>query len=163
MLRISKNSGLTDIISTEQNPLIRNSDSVQVDYDEIPGYPDADMSIYHPNPAYNSITTQHPTTGSAQEVRVWLFNDDPSKSYQNINIDPTDTIGTDESGRAQLAPDNAGVAGAYGAAGAPLSMANVTAANAGVPFWVKFTTPAEEKVMYKTDIKLTINYKEFPA
>lgn len=126
MLKISKNSGLTDVVS-DANP----------------------------------VTTQHPTTGSSQEVRLWLFNDDATKTYQSITIKPTDTTGSDESNWFQLAPDNAGAAGTYGAASAALNMANVTAANVGTPFWLKVTVPAGQAVQNKSDIKLTVNYTEF--
>ncbi|MFH5185707.1 hypothetical protein ACHHV8_25375 [Paenibacillus sp. TAB 01] len=125
-LKISKNSGLTDIVS-DANP----------------------------------ITTQHPTTGSAQEVKVWLFNDDATKTYQGISIDPTDASGGDESTWFQLAPDASGSAGSYGAASAALSMANITSANVGVPLWLKVTVPAGQSVQNKSDIKLTVNYTEF--
>ncbi|MFH5181168.1 hypothetical protein ACHHV8_36710 [Paenibacillus sp. TAB 01] len=128
MLKISKNSGLTDIVS-DANP----------------------------------ITTQHPTTGSAQEVKVWLFNDDATRTYQGINIDPTDATGGDESTWFQLAPDVSGSAGTYGAASAALSMANITSANVGVPFWIKVTVPSGQSVQNKSDIKLIVSYTEYAA
>ncbi|WEK53338.1 MAG: hypothetical protein P0Y55_12160 [Candidatus Cohnella colombiensis] len=125
-LKISKNVGLTDIVS-DANP----------------------------------ITTTHPTTGSAQTVQLWLFNDDATKTYQSINIDPTDVVSTDESGWVQLAPDNSGTAGTYGAGSAPLTMANITDYNVAKPFWCKVTTPAVSDSANKTDIKLTVNGREY--
>lgn len=125
-LKISKNVGLTDIVS-DANP----------------------------------ITTTHPTTGSVQAVQLWLFNDDSTKTYQSINIDPTDAVTTDESTWIQLAPDSAGSAGTYGSAGAALSMANVTDFNVAKPFWYKCTTPSGQSVSNKSDIKLTVNFTEF--
>lgn len=129
MLKISKNIGLTDIVSD-----------------------------------VNPITTTHPTTGStSSNIQLWLFNDDATKTYQSINIDPTDAISTDESTRVQLAPDNAGAAGTFGAAGAALTMANVLDNNVAKPFWYKFTMPSGQSVSNQTDIKLTVNYTEYPV
>lgn len=132
-LRISKNSGLTDVVSTGDNS--------------------------------NPISTQHPITGSTVEQKLYLFNNDATKYYQNVNIDPTDAVSTDESTWVQLAPDNAGSAGTYGAAGAALTMANIGAAGSGdttgKPFWVKVISPSGQSVQNKTDIKLTVNFREF--
>ncbi|MDR7001543.1 hypothetical protein [Neobacillus niacini] len=132
-LKISKNSGLTDVVSTGDNS--------------------------------NPISTQHPITGSTVEQKLYLFNNDATKYYQNVNIDPTDAVSTDESTWVFLAPDNAGVAGTYGAAGAALTMANIGAAGSGdttgKPFWMKVVSPSGQSVQNKTDIKLTVNYREF--
>lgn len=125
MLKISKNSGLTDIVS-DANP----------------------------------ISSEHPISGSAVAVKLWLFNDDATKRYETITIDPVDTTSGDESTWIQLAPDNAGVAGAYLAAGAALSMANISDAT-GKPFWMKVTTPAVADSQNKSDIKLQVNAKEY--
>lgn len=125
-LKISKNVGLTDIVSD-----------------------------------VNPITTTHPTTGSAQAVQLWLFNDNAAFTYQGINIDPTDIVTTDESTWVALAPDSAGSAGTYGAAGAALSMANISDSNVAKPFWYRCTTPSGQSVSNKVDIKLTVNYTEY--
>ncbi|OAS21157.1 hypothetical protein [Paenibacillus oryzisoli] len=125
-LKISKNVGLTDIVS-DANP----------------------------------ITTTHPTTGSAQSVQLWLFNDDSTKTYQSITIDPTDAVSTDESTWVQLAPDSAGSAGTYGSTGAALSMSNITDSNVAKPFWYKCTSPSGQSVQNKSDIKLTVGYTEY--
>jgi hypothetical protein len=113
----------------------------------------------------NPISTQHPITGSTVEQKLYLFNDDATKYYQNVNIDPTDAVSTDESTWVFLAPDNAGSAGAYGAAGAALTMANIGASGSGdttvKAFWMKVTSPSGQSVQNKTDIKLTVNYREF--
>ena len=109
----------------------------------------------------NPLSTQHPITGSAVSVLVWLFNNDATKRYESINIDPIDATDTDESTWVQLAPDVAGVAGTYLAASEALPMANVTSANVGVPFWVKLTSPVVAETQNKTDIKLQTNYTEF--
>jgi hypothetical protein len=126
MLKISKNVGLTDVV-TDVNP----------------------------------ITTQHPITGSAVVVQLWLYNNDSLKTYQTITIDPTDTVATDESTWIQLAPDNAGVAGTYLAGGAALTMADISDSNVAKPFWVKVTTPSVADSQNKNDIKLTVAGKEF--
>ena len=132
-LKIAKNSGLTDVVSSGTNA--------------------------------NPISTQHPITGSTVEQKLYLFNDDVTKYYQNINIDPTDAVSTDESTWVYLAPDNAGAAGTYGAAGVALTMANIGASGSGdttgKPFWMKVVTPSGQSVQNKTDIKLTVNYREF--
>jgi hypothetical protein len=64
-----------------------------------------------------------------------------------------------------LPPDNAGVAGVYGAASASLSMANIGASGTGDTtgkvFWMKVISPSGQSVQNKTDIKLTVSYREF--
>lgn len=111
----------------------------------------------------NPITTEHPISGSTVEMKLWLFDDgNPAgKRYETITIDPIDSVNTDESTWVQLAPDNAGVAGVYGAASAVLSMANITVSNVGTPFWVKVTSPAVADSQNKTDIKLQVKAKQF--
>lgn len=132
-LKLSKDSGLTDIVSEGTNA--------------------------------NPITSQHPITGSTVDQKIYLFNNDATKYYQNVNIDPTDAVGPDESSWVQLAPDNAGVAGAYGAAGAVLTMANIGALGSGdvtgKPFWVRVITPSGQTVRNETSVKLTVNFREF--
>lgn len=108
----------------------------------------------------NPLETQHPISGSAVEVKVYLFNDNASKRYETVTVDPTDTTGGDESSYIQLAPDNAGSAGTYGAASAALAIGNVTGTS-GIPFWVKVTTPTVADTQNKTDIKLTVTGTEF--
>lgn len=109
----------------------------------------------------NPITTEHPITGSAVTVPLWLYNDDATKTYQTIIIDPTDAISTDESTWVQLAPDNTGSAGTYLAGGAALTMADISGSGAAKPFWAKFTTAAVGDSQNKTDIKLTVSAKEY--
>lgn len=128
MLKIAKNSGLTDIVSSDNT---------------------------------NPITTQHPTTGSVVEVRLFLYNDNATKRYESITIDPIDETSTDESTWVQLAPDNAGAAGTYLTPSSPLSMANISDANVGKPFWMKVTTPAVTDSQNKSDIKLRVSSMEF--
>lgn len=125
-LKISKNAGLTDIVS-DANP----------------------------------ITTEHPIAGSAVEVKLWLFNDQSTKRYENITIDPVDTTDTDESTWVQLAPDNAGSPGTYLAGSAALSMANISDSGVGYPFWAKVTTPSVADTQNKSDIKLNTSGKEY--
>jgi hypothetical protein len=127
-LKLSRNSGLTDLISTDGS---------------------------------SPLTSSHPLSGSSVETKIWIFNDDATKRYESINIDPTDSVSTDESSYITLAPDNSGSAGTYLSPSATLSMANISSANVGVPFWVKVTTPSVGSVQNKTDIKLTVNYTEF--
>lgn len=127
-LKISKNVGLTDVVSTDGT---------------------------------NPISTQHPITGSAQEMKLYLFNDNAAERFENVNIDPTDIVNTDESTWVQLAPDNAGAAGAYSESGVALTMANISDSNVGKPFWVKVTSPVVGSVQNKTDIKLTVNFRKF--
>lgn len=128
-LKISKNSGLTDVVSTGDNT--------------------------------NPISTQHPITGSSQVVQLWLFNNDATKYYQNITIDPTDSVSTDESTWVQLSSDGV----TYLGASAVLSMANIGASGSGdttgKTFYAKVTTPSGQPVQNKTDIKLTVSYREF--
>lgn len=113
----------------------------------------------------NPVTTQHPIMGSTVTTKLYLFNNDSSKYYTGINIDPTDAVPPDESVWVYLAPDNAGVAGTYGAAGAALTMANVGALGSGdttvKPFWMKVVVPSGQPVQNKSDIKLTVNFTEY--
>ncbi|MBW7475965.1 hypothetical protein K0T92_14560 [Paenibacillus oenotherae] len=109
----------------------------------------------------NPITTEHPITGSAVEVRLWLFNDSANKRYTTIALQPTDITSPDDSGWVQLAPDVAGVPGAYLAGGAALSMADISDSGIGKPYWVKVTTPSVADSQNKADIKLTVTAKEY--
>jgi hypothetical protein len=109
----------------------------------------------------NPLSTTHSTTGGSVEVKVYLFNDDATKTYQTIQVDPMDTTGGDESSYIQLAPDNAGSAGVYLSASAPLSLSNINNANIPVAFWVKVTTPALGSAQNKTDIFLRVTATEF--
>jgi hypothetical protein len=108
-----------------------------------------------------SLTTQHANTGMAVERRVFLANNNASFRYENVVIDPTDTVSTDESNYIALAPDNAGSAGTYGAAGANLTMANISDSNVAKPFWVKITTPSVGTAQNKTDLQLKALFREF--
>lgn len=110
----------------------------------------------------NPITTEHPTTGSTVERQIWIFNDVSTKTYQTITIDPTDVTATDESGWLSLAPNNAGVAGTYVAAGAPLAIADIGASGSN-SFWVKVIVPNAvfADSANKTDIQLTVAAKEY--
>lgn len=109
----------------------------------------------------NPITTEHPITGSAVEVQLWLFNDNAAKQYKMITIKPTDNVTPDESTWIQLAPDNAGVPGTYLAGGASLPMADISDSNVGKPFWAKVTTPPLPDSINKSDIKLTVGSREY--
>jgi hypothetical protein len=108
-----------------------------------------------------SLTTQHPNTGSAVSQRIFLSNNDATKRYESVVIDPTDTASTDESNYIALAPDNAGSAGTYGTAGANLAMANISDSNVAKPFWVRITTPSVGTSQNKTDLQLKALFREF--
>jgi hypothetical protein len=130
MLKISKNSALTDIVSTDGT---------------------------------NPIVTQHPIAGSSQVVQLWLFNNDNTKYYTGITIDPTDSNSADgdQSTWIQLSLDNV----TYQSASAPLTFSDIGAAGApdvtGHTFYAKITTPTVATTQNKTDIKLTVNFTEF--
>lgn len=121
-LQISKNSGLTDLVSAE-----------------------------------NPITTQHPITGSAQSLQLYLFNDNAAERFESITIDPTDATGTDESTWVEMSADGT----TWLTAGTALTMADIADSNVGKPFWVRVTSPSVADVQNKTDIKLTVNYRKF--
>ncbi|MGM0836053.1 MAG: hypothetical protein ACQEV7_07840 [Bacillota bacterium] len=89
-------------------------------------------------------------------MQLWLFNDDATKRYENVEIDP---IGTDEAW-IQLAPDNAGSAGTFLSAGAALSFANIEDTT-GKPFWARVTTPTVADTQNNEDIDLQVNSREF--
>lgn len=119
-LKISKNSGLTDLVS-----------------------------------AANPITTSHPTTGSTSSpIQLWLFNDDATKSYTNVNVDPTDATGGDESTWIQLSADGS----TWQAASAALSL--TVTGSTGTTFYYRCVVPSGQTVQNKTDIKLTVNFRE---
>jgi hypothetical protein len=124
-LKIAKNSGLTDIVSSGDNS--------------------------------NSITTQHPITGSAQSLQLYLFNDNSAERFESISIDPTDSVDTDESSWVQLSSDGT----TWLTAGEALSMADIADSNVGKSFWVRVTSPSVADVQNKTDIKLTVSYRKF--
>jgi hypothetical protein len=124
-LKIAKNSGLTDIVSSGDNS--------------------------------NSIVTQHPITGSAQALQLYLFNDNSAERFESITIDPTDSVNTDESSWVQLSSDGS----TWLTAGEALSMADIADNGVGKPFWVRVTSPSVADVQNKTDIKLTVNYRKF--
>lgn len=108
-----------------------------------------------------SLITQHLNTGMAVERQLFITNKDATKRYENIIVDPIDTSGTDETNYIQLAPDNAGLAGNYGAAGASLSMGSISDNNIAHAFWIKITTPSVSESQNKTDLQLSILYREF--
>jgi hypothetical protein len=120
-LKLSKNSALTDLVSSG-----------------------------------NPITTSHPTTGSTSSaVQLWLFNDNSAAfTYSNVNVDPTDAVSTDESTWIQLSTDGT----TWLSASAALSL-TVTGATA-TTFYYRCVVPSGQTVQNKTDIKLTVNYRE---
>jgi hypothetical protein len=124
-LKIAKNSGLTDIVSSGDNS--------------------------------NSIVTQHPITGSAQALQLYLFNDNSAERFESITIDPTDSVNTDESSWVQLSSDGS----TWLTAGEALTVADIADNGVGKPFWVRVTSPAVADVQNKTDIKLTVNFRKF--
>jgi hypothetical protein len=105
----------------------------------------------------NSIVTQHPITGSAQALQLYLFNDNAAERFESITIDPTDTTGSDESTWVQLSTNGS----TWLTAGEALSVADIADNGVGKPFWVRVTSPAVADVQNKTDIKLTVNFRKF--
>jgi hypothetical protein len=124
-LKIAKNSGLTDIVSSGDNS--------------------------------NSIVTQHPITGSAQALQLYLFNDNSAERFESISIDPTDSVDTDESSWVEMSADGT----TWLTAGEALSVADISDNGVGKSFWVRVTSPSVADVQNKTDIKLTVNYRKF--
>jgi len=109
----------------------------------------------------NPITTDHPTTGSTAEVRLWLYNNNAAKKYTSVIIDPIDAVAPDDSTWVQLALDNNGLPGSYLAGGAALTMADINDANVGHPFWIRVTTPDVSDSQNKTDIRLEVSGREW--
>jgi hypothetical protein len=124
-LKIAKNSGLTDIVSSGDNS--------------------------------NSIVTQHPITGSAQALQLYLFNDNSAERFESVSIDPTDSVDTDESSWVQLSSDGS----TWLTAGEALTVADISDNGVGKPFWVRVTSPSVPDVQNKTDIKLTVSFRKF--
>jgi hypothetical protein len=104
----------------------------------------------------NPITTSHPTTGSTSSaVQLWLFNDNSAAfTYSNVNVDPTDAVSTDESTWIQLSTD--GVTWLSPSAALSLTVTG----SAGTTFYYRCVVPSGQTVQNKTDIKLTVNYRE---
>lgn len=125
-LKLSKNSGLTDLVSTDGS---------------------------------NPITTSHPLAGSAQTVQLWLFNDDVTKRYEQISIlgEDSNTGDGNQSSWIQLSSDGTN----FQAAGASLSMANISNANTGVTFYVRVTSSSVASVQNKVDLKIKTVFTEF--
>jgi hypothetical protein len=123
-LKISKNSGLTDLVSSGTGA--------------------------------NPVTTSHPTTGSTSSaIQLWLFNDNSAAyTYSNVNVDPTDATGGDESTWVQLSTDGS----TWQAAGAALSL--TVTGSTGTTFYYRCVVPSGQTVQNKSDIKLTVNYRE---
>ena len=132
MLFISKDVAMTDVVSDE--------------------------TVNPGDAGYNPITTQHNITGTTVEVKVFLFNDNAAKKYTGITAKPVDTSSTDESAWIQLAPDNAGVAGAYSS---NISLPDVNDSDVAHPIWVKVTTPVVADTQNKTDLVIEIDTTEF--
>ncbi|MED1205854.1 hypothetical protein [Heyndrickxia acidicola] len=109
----------------------------------------------------NPISTTHPVSGSTVPLTLYLWNDDATKKYTGITIDPVDTTGSDESSWIALAPDNAGNAGTYLAGSAALSMADINDSNVAHAFWYQCTTPTLTDSQNKTDIQLNVSFTEF--
>lgn len=117
----------------------------------------AGLSDIVSNDGTNPITTQHPISGSVVTQQLYLFNDSAAERFENVNIDPTDAVSTDESTWVQLSADGV----TYLAAGAALTFANISDNNVGKSFFMKVTSPSVGTVQNKTDIKLTVNYRKF--
>lgn len=125
MLQIAKDQALTDIVSSDKNSIVDNP-----------------------------ITTQHPIEGSVEEVEVWLFNDDETRRYENVEIFPVDVEGTDESAWIELADDS-------GEFGSTITMPNIDNANVGYRIRVRVTASEVNDVVNKVDLRLRITATEF--
>jgi hypothetical protein len=107
------------------------------------------------------LTTQHPIAGSAVTVNAYIKNDDATKYYTTVAIDPQDTTGSDESSYVQLSSDGV----TYQATSAALSLSDF--GSAGTPdtavrtIYVKVTTPSVADTQNKTDIFLNVTGREF--
>jgi hypothetical protein len=109
----------------------------------------------------NPITTLHSVNGTTQTIQLWLFNDDATKYYTGITIDPIDSTGSDESTWVSLSLDGI----TFQAAGAVLNMPNIgssgSADTTGKTFYMKVISPSGQTVQNKNDIKLSVTYTEF--
>lgn len=107
------------------------------------------------------LTTQHPITGSSVTVQCWIKNDDATKYYTTVAVDPQDTTATDESTWVQLSSDNV----TFQSASAALSLSDFgsagTADTTARTFYVKVTTPSVADTQNKTDIFLNVTGREF--
>lgn len=125
MLQIAKDEALTDIVSSDKNSVTDNP-----------------------------ITTQHPIEGSTEEVDVWLFNDDETRRYENVEIFPVDVEGTDESSWIELADDD-------GEFGSSVTIPEINDANIGRRIRVRVTAPEVSNVENKVDLRIRITATEF--
>jgi hypothetical protein len=104
----------------------------------------------------NPITTSHPTTGSTSSaVQLWLFNDNSAAfTYSNVSVDPTDAVSTDESTWIQLSTDGT----TWLSPSVALSL--TVTGSAGTSFYYRCVSPSGQTVQNKSDIKLTVFYRE---
>ena len=104
-----------------------------------------------------TVTTQHDSAGETKEIEVFLANKDAGFHYEEIAITPEDTATPpDETSWIQLGLDQ----GTFGTPGAPLAMANIED-NLAHSFWIRITTPTVATAQNKSDLGLSVSFREF--
>lgn len=110
----------------------------------------------------NPVVFKFSNAGGVEERKLYLRHNilagPTAEGSQDVVVDPVDiaTLSGDESTWIQIAPDVAGVAGTYGAAGASWIAGNVNIGQIK-PFWVKTTVPANTEVGARDDLALQVS------
>ncbi len=106
----------------------------------------------------NPITTEHILSGEEKIVELWLFNDNATKKYNTITIDPIDTVlATNEENWISLSSDGI----TYQATGAVLDLGATEITTGSYKFWMKVVSASVADTQNKTDLKLQVNGKEY--
>lgn len=110
----------------------------------------------------NPIKFKQRNAGGVEERQLFLRHTilagDGAEFSADVIVSGNDIsqIGDDVSSWVQIAPDNNGVAGTYGAGGAGVNLGNINLGDT-VPFWVKMTVPVTEEVGAREDLALNVD------
>lgn len=95
--------------------------------------------------------------GGTEQVRVYLFNDDPTKYYERVSVYAVDLSGSDESFWVTVSVDVSGEPSAYMPV---IELPNITDENV-IPIWVKVNVPARVGTQKKSDLSLRCYSREY--
>lgn len=107
----------------------------------------------------NPIIIKESNAGGVNELKLNLrhsiLSGDGAEFSADVTVEGVDlsTGSGDESTWIQIAPDNSGVPGTYGAGGAPVLLGNVNLGDV-LPFWVKITVPLNNENGARQDLAL---------
>lgn len=113
----------------------------------------------------NPIKFKQENAGGVEERQLFLRHTilagDGAEFSGDVIVTPIDIspLADDVADWVQVAPDNNGVAGTYGAAGAGVNIGNVNLGDT-VPFWIKMTVPVTEEIGAREDLALNVSTTE---